>query len=106
LLEDVIEFLNANKYGLRNSIWTGDEQLARRFAEGVMNGGLLKINDSHIGFNAILSTHGGTGRTGGPYGELNYAGLRTSHLQGISWGDGDPRPLDPRVESAGERVRG
>ena len=97
LFEDVIGFLNANKYGLRNSMWTGSEQLARWFAERVTNGGQLKINDSHIGFSSIVATHGGTGQTGGPHGELNYAGLRTSRLQGISWGDGDPRPLDPRV---------
>lgn len=105
LFEDVLDFLNSNKYGLRNSMWTTDDELAHRFAEGVSNGGLLKINDSHIGFNTYLSTHGGTGQTGGPYGELNYAGLRTSHLQGVVWGDGDPRPLDPRVVTAGERAR-
>ncbi len=92
----MIAFLNANDYGLRNSVWTGDETVARRFADGVMNGGLLKINDSHIGFESVLATHGGTGMTGGPYGELNYVGLRTSHLQGIVWGDGDPQPLDRR----------
>jgi acyl-CoA reductase-like NAD-dependent aldehyde dehydrogenase len=97
LFEDVIDFLNSNKYGLRNSIWTGSEQLARRFAEGVKNGGQLKVNDSHIGFSSIVATHGGTGQTGGPYGELNFAGLRTSRMQGISWGNGDPRPLDPGV---------
>lgn len=106
LLTEAIDFLNANEYGLRNSVWTGDEQVGRRFADDVTNGGLLKVNDSHIGFVPYLSTHGGTGRTGGPYGELNYVGLRTTHLQGIAWGDGDPRPLDPRVEPAGETVRG
>jgi acyl-CoA reductase-like NAD-dependent aldehyde dehydrogenase len=100
LLVRAIEFLNANEYGLRNSVWTGDDRTAHRFADEVMNGGLLKVNDSHIGFISYLSTHGGTGRTGGPYGELNYVGLRTTHLQGISWGDGDPRPLDPRVMGA------
>jgi hypothetical protein len=66
-------------------------------AAAVVNGGLLKINDSHIGFTSYLATHGGTGLTGGPFGELNYAGLRTTHLQGICWGDGDPRPLEPEV---------
>jgi len=106
LFEDVVEFLNANKYGLRNSLWTRDERLARRFTDNITNGGQLKVNDSHIGFSPILATHGGTGQTGGPYGELNYVGLRTSHMQGISWGDGDPRPLDRRVVSAPELVRG
>jgi len=99
LIEDVIDFLDANECGLRNSVWTGDDLIAQRFADGVMNGGLLKINDSHIGFVSYLSTHGGTGKTGGPAGELNYVGLRTTHLQGVCWGDGDPRPLDPRVAS-------
>lgn len=100
LLEEIAGFLDGNKYGLRNSIWTGDEEIARQFVANVMNGGQLRVNDSHIGFSSILATHGGTGQTGGPYGELNYVGLRTSHLQGISWGDGDPRPLDPRVVSS------
>lgn len=105
MLADMIDFLNANDYGLRNSVWTADGQTAGRFAAAVMNGGLLKINDSHIGFVSYLSTHGGTGKTGGPYGELNYVGLRTTHIQGISWGDGDPRPLDQRVATAHERER-
>ena len=99
LLDGVIDFLDANEYGLRNSVWTRDDQVAQRFATDLMNGGLLKVNDSHIGFVSYLSTHGGTGKTGGPFGELNYVGLRTTHLQGICWGDGDPRPLDPRVAS-------
>ncbi len=97
LLDRIIAFVNANKYGLRNSLWTGDDQVARRFAAEVCNGGQLRINASHIGFVSYISTHGGTGRTGGPYGELNYVGLRTSHYQGITWGDGNPRPLDDRV---------
>lgn len=101
LFEEVVDFLNSNDYGLRNSFWVGDERVARRFTEHVNNGGQLKINDSHIGFVSYLSTHGGTGRTGGPYGELNYVGLRTTHLQGISWGNGDPRPLDPLITGAG-----
>lgn len=99
LLGQVIDFVDSNAYGLRNSLWTGSQELADGFVRDVRNGGQFKINDSHIGFVSILSTHGGTGRTGGPYGELNYAGLRTSHLQGISWGDGDPKPLDARVAS-------
>lgn len=100
LLEETLDFLNANEYGLRNSVWTRDDRVAERFAAGVINGGLLKINDSHIGFVSYLSTHGGTGKTGGPVGELNYVALRTTHLQGIVWGDGRPEPLDPRLTSA------
>lgn len=104
LATEVIDFVNANEYGLRNSVWTGDEAVAARFARGIVNGGLLKINDSHIGFVSYLSTHGGTGRTGGPHGELNYVGLRTTHLQGICWGTGAPEPLDPAL-AAGGRAR-
>ncbi|MFJ3880990.1 aldehyde dehydrogenase family protein [Streptomyces sp. NPDC090077] len=93
LLEAVVEFVNTNEYGLRNSLWTGDEEVAGRFLAGVRGGGLLKVNDSHIGFLPVLPTHGGTGLTGGPGGEANYPLLRTSHLQGVSVGRG-VRPSD------------
>lgn len=84
LLKDALKFMNENPYGLRNSLWTEDEQVIEMFTRGLSNGGLLKINDSHVGFLPILATHGGTGRTGGPTGELNYVILRTTHWQGIS----------------------
>jgi acyl-CoA reductase-like NAD-dependent aldehyde dehydrogenase len=84
LLEQALGFMNANAYGLRNSLWATDEHVIETFVRGLSNGGLLKINDSHVGFVPILATHGGTGRTGGPTGELNYAILRTTHQQGIS----------------------
>lgn len=84
LLDQALRFMNANAYGLRNSLWSTDEHVIDTFITGLSNGGLLKINDSHIGFHSILATHGGSGRTGGPTGELNYAILRTTHLQGIS----------------------
>jgi acyl-CoA reductase-like NAD-dependent aldehyde dehydrogenase len=84
LLDEVLRFMNSNAYGLRNSLWAQDEHVIEMFMRGMSNGGLLKINDSHVGFLPILATHGGTGRTGGPTGELNYAILRTTHWQGIS----------------------
>lgn len=84
LLDRVIDFVNANEYGLRNSLWAADESVIARFAEEVTNAGLLKVNSSHIGFAPVLATHGGTGKTGGPYGELHYPILRTSHLQGAA----------------------
>lgn len=99
LLGEVVTFLNANKYGLRNSLWTGSPEVAETVATRVTNGGLLKINDSHIGFVPMLSTHGGTGLTGGPFGELNYPLVRTSHLQGISFGEGI-QPREAVFESA------
>lgn len=101
LLDEVVEFFNANKYGLRNSVWTGDPDTARYLIDRLDNGGQLKVNASHIEFAPILSTHGGTGHTGGPYGELNYAGLRTTRLQGVLWGDGRaPQALAPEVLAA------
>jgi acyl-CoA reductase-like NAD-dependent aldehyde dehydrogenase len=93
LLEAVVKFVNSNEYGLRNSLWTGSEQVIDQFVAGVRGGGLLKVNDSHIGFLPVLPTHGGTGLTGGPGGEANYPMLRTSHLQGVSVARG-VRPTD------------
>jgi acyl-CoA reductase-like NAD-dependent aldehyde dehydrogenase len=106
LLDRVVEFMNGNEYGLRNSLWTGDRRTAQYIVDRLDNGGQLKINSSHIGFVPYIATHGGTGRTGGPYGELNYAGLRTSHWQGIFWGDGrPPQPLaDEVIEAEGLRT--
>jgi acyl-CoA reductase-like NAD-dependent aldehyde dehydrogenase len=91
LLDRVIDWMNANPYGLRNSVWARDPEVIAAFANGVHNGGLLKINDSHIGFTQYLATHGGTGLTGGPFGELHYPLFRASHLQGITFGH-DPVP--------------
>lgn len=97
LAQAVIEFLNANRYGLRNSVWVGSNAVAQRFVDGLTNGGQLKINESHIAMHSYLASHGGTGRTGGPFGELNYVALRTSHLQGVLWGNGEVNPIDAAV---------
>lgn len=88
LLDRVIDFVNANEYGLRNSLWATSEQVIESFVRRVRNGGLLKVNDSHIGFLPYLPTHGGTGLTSGVHGEANYPILKTSHLQGVSIGTG------------------
>jgi acyl-CoA reductase-like NAD-dependent aldehyde dehydrogenase len=84
LLDTVIEFVNANEYGLRNSLWARADGVVDRFVARLRNGGLLKVNDSHIGFLPYLPTHGGTGLTSGIHGEANYPILKTSHLQGVS----------------------
>jgi acyl-CoA reductase-like NAD-dependent aldehyde dehydrogenase len=86
LLDQVLDWMNDNPYGLRNSLWARDPAVIDTFATGLRNGGLLKINDSHIGFVRYLGTHGGTGLTGGPFGELHYPLFRSSHLQGITFG--------------------
>ncbi|MFB7501957.1 aldehyde dehydrogenase family protein [Streptomyces broussonetiae] len=84
LLERFVDFTNSNPYGLRNSLWTASQSVIDTFVARVGNGGLLKVNDSHIGCVPYLPTHGGTGLTGGAFGEANYPILKTSHLQGVS----------------------
>jgi acyl-CoA reductase-like NAD-dependent aldehyde dehydrogenase len=93
LLDAVLAHVNSNPYGLRNSLWAGDDAVIDRFVARTRNGGVLKINDSHLGFLPYLPTHGGTGLTGGAFGEANYPMLRTSHLQGVSRATGI-RPRD------------
>lgn len=92
LLDRLIDFVNTNKYGLRNSLWACDTKVIDRYVAAVVNGGLLKINESHIAFSAPLPSHGGTGVTGGAFGEANYPILRTTHLQGVAISDGTQPP--------------
>ncbi|MBH0781581.1 aldehyde dehydrogenase family protein [Nocardia sp. NEAU-351] len=84
LLDAVVDFVNSNLYGLRNSFWARDPEVVDYLLAHIVNGGLLKFNDSHIAFGAALPSHGGTGLTGGAFGEANYPGLRTTHLQGVA----------------------
>ncbi|CRK58236.1 Aldehyde dehydrogenase [Alloactinosynnema sp. L-07] len=84
ILDAMLAHVLANPYGLRNSLWATDESVVEQFVNRITNCGLLKVNDSHIGFLPFLPTHGGPGRTGGAFGEANYPMLRTSRLQGIS----------------------
>ncbi|MEU8566129.1 aldehyde dehydrogenase family protein [Streptomyces cyaneofuscatus] len=93
LLDRFVAFVESNEYGLRNSLWARDEQVVEYFTDRITGGGLLKVNDSHIGFLPCLPTHGGTGRTGGVFGEANYPILRTSHIQGVSFSTGS-RPRE------------
>jgi acyl-CoA reductase-like NAD-dependent aldehyde dehydrogenase len=88
LLGSMLEFINANEYGLRNSVWARSQQVIDDCVLKIRNGGLLKVNDSHIGFVPYLAGHGGTGLTGGVFGEANYPILKTSHLQGVCIGAG------------------
>jgi acyl-CoA reductase-like NAD-dependent aldehyde dehydrogenase len=84
LIASIVDFVNANEYGLRNSLWAKSERVVDFFVGNVHNGGLLKVNDSHMGILPYLPNHGGTGLTGGVYGEANYPIVKTSHLQGVS----------------------
>ncbi|MFI9504569.1 aldehyde dehydrogenase family protein [Nocardia sp. NPDC052566] len=92
LLDGFIQYINTNTYGLRNSLWAKDDAVIDRYVTEVVNGGLLKINESHIAFAAPLPSHGGTGVTGGVFGEANYPVLRTTHLQGVAISDGNRPP--------------
>ncbi len=88
LIEEIAGFMNRNPYGLRNSVWASDPEVLEALAARVNNGGQLKFNESHIGFSPYVATHGGTGLTGGVFGELNYVALRTTRLQAICFGLG------------------
>ncbi|MCY0933037.1 aldehyde dehydrogenase family protein [Streptomyces sp. H34-S4] len=94
LLDSLISFVNANRYGLRNSLWARDPDVIARFTDEVTNGGVLKVNDSHIGTLPILPVIGGTGLSGGVFGEANIPFLRTTRLQGISIGTGEAGHFD------------
>lgn len=84
IFDKMIKLVSSNEYGLRISIWVRSYYYVRRFIRYVSNSGLLRINSRHVGFSLFLSTHGGTGKTGGPFGEMNYVWQKTTHLQGIS----------------------
>jgi acyl-CoA reductase-like NAD-dependent aldehyde dehydrogenase len=104
LLERFIDFVNSNEYGLRNSVWARDPEVVDRFVSRITQAGLLKVNDSHIGFLPYLPTHGGTGLTGGVFGEANYPILRTSHVQGVAVAD-DGTPPKESVFGAWKAMR-
>jgi acyl-CoA reductase-like NAD-dependent aldehyde dehydrogenase len=104
-LDDYLTYVNSNPYGLRNSLWARDERVIEEFVARAVNGGVLKVNDSHIGFLPWLPTHGGTGLTGGAFGEANYPMLRSSHLQGVSVARG-VRPRDAVFGAYDQLVEG
>ncbi|MFE9411252.1 aldehyde dehydrogenase family protein [Streptomyces sp. NPDC006704] len=84
LLDAVLDFAGANAYGLRCSLWARDEHVVAEFLGRTATYGQLRVNDSHLLSGPYLSNHGGTGLSGGPFGEANYPMLRTSHLQTVS----------------------
>jgi acyl-CoA reductase-like NAD-dependent aldehyde dehydrogenase len=86
LFAEVLAFVNSNAYGLRNSLWSRSEDTVSRYLATVTNGGNLKINDSHGNFLPFLPNQGGTGLTGGAFGEASHPMLRTTHLQAVSIG--------------------
>ncbi|MEU6485385.1 aldehyde dehydrogenase family protein [Streptomyces sp. NPDC046887] len=84
LLRQVLDFAAANPHGLRCSLWSDDPGVTRAFLDRVTRCGQLRVNDSHLAGGPYLSNHGGTGRSGGVFGEADYPMLRTSHLQAVS----------------------
>jgi len=102
LIDGFIDFLNANEYGLRNSLWARSDRVVDAFVGQTRNGGMFKVNDSHMGILPVLAGHGGTGLTGGVFGEANYPIFKTSHLQGVSIGRG----ISPRGEILGKQHKG
>lgn len=80
----ILDIIEKNRYGLRVSMWINDPIRRNMLVDEINNCGSIRINSRHIGFSKYLSTHGGTGMTGGPLGELNYMFLRAGHLQGVS----------------------
>ena len=83
IFNKMVDMVNAHNYGLRTSLWISSEALIRKFAKQLDNCGILRINNRHSGFSYYISTHGGTRRSGGPFGEMNYFWQKTSHLQGV-----------------------
>jgi acyl-CoA reductase-like NAD-dependent aldehyde dehydrogenase len=84
VFEKIAGFVNRHNYGIRTSLWITSSKYMRKFAKQLDNCGMIRINSRHIAFSPYLSTHGGTCKSGGPFGEMNYFWQKTSHLQGVS----------------------
>lgn len=84
IFSKMINLANLNEYGLRASVWVNSFIYVRKFIKYLDKSGLLRVNSRHVEFSYYLSTHGGVGKTGGPFGEMNYVWQKTTHLQGIS----------------------
>ena len=80
----MIDLVNQNEFGLRISAWVKSPAYIRQFIRHLPDSGLLRMNARHVEFSECLAGHGGTKKTGGPFGEMNYAWLKTTHLQGIT----------------------
>lgn len=94
VFKNMVQFVNKHNYGIRVSLWISSVRYMRKLIKHIDNCGMLRINSRHINFSPYLSTHGGTRKSGGPFGEMNYFWQKTSHLQGIS------RYIDKNIESS------
>jgi acyl-CoA reductase-like NAD-dependent aldehyde dehydrogenase len=80
----MIDIIDRNDFGLRISAWVKSHVYIRQFIKYLSNSGLLRINAKHVEVSECLASHGGTRKTSGPFGEMNYMWLKTTHLQGIT----------------------
>jgi acyl-CoA reductase-like NAD-dependent aldehyde dehydrogenase len=84
IFKAMVGMVNQNHYGLRTSVWVDSAFYTAKFIKKLDRSGLLRINSRHTGFSPFLTTHGGPGLSGGPFGEANYVWQKTTHLQNIS----------------------
>ena len=84
IFEAMVRMVNQNRYGLRTSIWVESSYFMAKFVKKLNTCGLLRVNSKHTDFSPYLSTHGGPGLSGGPFGEANYVWQKTTHLQSVS----------------------
>ncbi len=83
-LRAMARVVEESPFGLRASLWTESPDVIGAFARTVSNTGLLILNGDHSQCPAYASPWGGTGRSGGPWGESHFFWEKTSHLQVIS----------------------
>lgn len=84
VFKKMIDFTQIDDFGLRLSVWANSESYIDKFVTNIMPGGIIRVNSSHVDFSLYLSNNGGTGKSGGPFGEMTYIWQKTTHLQGIS----------------------
>ncbi|MDS1270811.1 aldehyde dehydrogenase family protein [Lipingzhangella sp. LS1_29] len=84
LLDAMVDLVNSNTYGLRNSVWARDPDVLEHVVSLVDNGGVLKVNTSHIDCPPHVPVGGGTGATSGALAGANYPLLTTTHLQTVA----------------------
>jgi len=84
IFQKMLNFTQQNEYGLRVSVWVKSHFYTKRFIKYIDNCAMLRINSKHIDFSLWLPGHGGTRKTGGPYGEASFLVKKMTHLQAIS----------------------
>ncbi|GEM_PF-93761 len=83
VLSAMLDTIAAVPFGLRASLWTEDQDVAKEFLRRLGDVGLLMVNTDHAHHPAFLSPWGGPKRSGGPHGENHQFWQKTSHLQGV-----------------------